>query len=264
MEKVSDRAMAELCAALEIDRGILSFLGGGRGDSDGIAYTYPAPGGKMVLKILGFPEAETIRRASFEARVRFAFHLGENGIDIASPVCGENGNLYETCVDGRTRYVAYRMAFRAGHNPQNPELTDEFAREWGRLTGKSHRATKSFREGADAPGLDYTDELKGFTGWCRDPEGKRAWGEMGAFLADLPRGRDDYGFIHNDNHQQNILADGGCITLIDFDCACRQFFVQDITTPAQGLLFGEAGGMFGPAQRPGPTEPVSGQLPRGV
>jgi hypothetical protein len=69
---------------------------------------------------------------------------------------------------------------------------------------------------------------------------------MGAFLGLLPRSADDYGFIHNDNHQRNILAGADGIALIDFDCAMRQFFLHDVTTPLQGLMFEEAGGMLSP------------------
>lgn len=246
MEQVTAKALETLCRMMGIDREKLEFLGGGRGDSDGIVYTYPASGEKMVLKVLGFPDSQADRLSALETRVRFAYHLGQSGIDIAHPVRNADGSLYETCVDGENRYVAYAMAYRAGHNPENSELTDDFAREWGRLTGKAHRATKAFSEGADNAALNYEQELAFFTGWCQDADGKRAWGEMGAFLAELPRGADEYGFIHNDNHQRNILSDAGRITLIDFDCALRQFFIQDITTPAQGLMFEETGGMFAP------------------
>lgn len=37
---------------------------------------------------------------------------------------------------------------------------------------------------------------------------------------------------------------GTDITLIDFDCAADQFFMQDITTPAQGIMFDITGGMI--------------------
>lgn len=245
MEAVTGRAMAEICQKWGIDPGTLAFLGGGRGDSDGIVYAYPSARGKMVLKILALGENDADRLAALEVRARFARHLGESGIPVACPEPGADGSLYAESVDGGLRYVAVTMAYREGHTPENAELTDGFARAWGRLTGRAHRAAKSFREG-DVPALNYGRELNGFAELCRDPDAGAAWREMGAFLAALPRTADDYGFIHNDNHQRNILADGDGIALIDFDCAMRQFFLHDVTTPLQGLMFEEAGGMLSP------------------
>jgi Ser/Thr protein kinase RdoA (MazF antagonist) len=69
---------------------------------------------------------------------------------------------------------------------------------------------------------------------------------MEDYLDTLPKSQDDYGFIHNDNHQRNILVLNRNITIIDFDCAGRQFFIQDITTPAQGIMFDITGGMLSP------------------
>lgn len=65
-------------------------------------------------------------------------------------------------------------------------------------------------------------------------------------LSQLPKETGSYGFIHNDNHQGNIFVQGKQITLMDFDCVCRQFFMQDIITPVQGIMFDEVGGMMAP------------------
>lgn len=69
---------------------------------------------------------------------------------------------------------------------------------------------------------------------------------LGAF----PINRDSYGFIHNDNHQMNIIVSGNNIAVIDFDCAECHFFANDILLPIQGLLFDVTGGMFSPIEQP--------------
>lgn len=247
MEKVTERAMGEICRSWGIDPGMLAFLGGGRGDSDGILYTFPSPRGRMVLKILARGEADVEGLAALELRARFAHHLGESGIPVACPLRGTDGSLYAQCVDAGFRYVGLVMDYREGHTAENAELTDAFARAWGRVTGRAHRAAKTFREG-DVPALNYERELNDFTNLCADADAKAAWREMGAFLEGLPRTTDDYGFIHNDNHQRNILTGDDGIAFIDFDCAMRQFFLHDLTTPLQGLMFEEAGGMLSPVQ----------------
>jgi Ser/Thr protein kinase RdoA (MazF antagonist) len=138
------------------------------------------------------------------------------------------------------------MEFCEGRNPGSNELTDDLVQEWGKITGKLHRVTKKFSELNINSNFSYKEELAFFKNWCADPIGKSAWSEMESYLDTLPKGQDDYGFIHNDNHQKNILVSDKNITLIDFDCAGRQFFIQDITTPAQGIMFDITGGMSSP------------------
>jgi amicoumacin kinase len=67
---------------------------------------------------------------------------------------------------------------------------------------------------------------------------------MSCALGELPINRDTYGFIHNDNHQHNIIVKDKGITLIDFDVSSCNFFLQDITVPAQGIMFDLSGGMM--------------------
>lgn len=246
MIKVTKNAMAEICDKLSIYEKELKFLGGGREDSDGIVYTYDANNSKMVLKILAIPENQFDKLRSLEARIRYANYLGKNGIKIAYPIRNKNGNLYETSIDNHHVYTAYIMEFCAGRNPENHELTDGIVHEWGKIIGKSHKITKKFSEEIGDSDLSYKREVSFFMNWCKEPLVKSAWSEMEYYLDTLPKGQDDYGFIHNDNHQRNILVLDRNITIIDFDCAGKQFFIQDITTPAQGIMFDITGGMASP------------------
>ncbi len=246
MIKITEKAMAELCGKLSINLKGLEFLGGGREDSDGTVYTYNSNDGKMVLKILAIPENQIDKLVSLEVRVKFANHLGENGIKLAYPLKNRNGNLYETSIDNKHIYIAYTMKFCEGKNPESHELTDELLHEWGRITGKSHKVTKGFSEGESGRNLTYKEEISFFIEWCKEPIVKSAWSEMERRIDSFSKDQDNYGFIHNDNHQRNILVTDKDITIIDFDCANKQFLIQDITTPAQGIMFDITGGMLSP------------------
>ncbi len=246
MIKVSEKAMQEICDKLSIRKDELKYLGGGSESADGILYAYDSQSGRMVLKILAIPENEREKLRSLEIRVRFANLLGEKGIKLAYPMKNQNGNLYETSFDNQHIYTAYVMEFSEGRNPESHELTDELLVEWGRITGKSHRVTKGFTEGGDFKSLNHQAEVEFFTDWCKEPIVKSAWNDIGKYLDTLPTGRDEYGFIHNDNHQRNILVQDKNITIIDFDCSAVQFFLQDIITPAQGVMFDIYGGMVSP------------------
>lgn len=79
---------------------------------------------------------------------------------------------------------------------------------------------------------------------------KSKWLEMKEKLKAFPINRDTYGFIHNDNHQMNIIGTKSDIAVIDFDCAECHFFANDILLPIQGLLFDVTGGMMTPISKP--------------
>lgn len=246
MIKITDNAKREICEKLSIDDANLIFLGGGREDSDGTVFTYEEDSKRKVLKIIAFPEAEKEKLQHLIHRINYAHFLGENGIKIAYPLRNTNGNLFETSLDNNQCYAAYVMDYCDGKNPESTDLTDELVHRWGKLTGKSHSITKSFQEKIEDNSLSFEQEIDFFTNWCKDPEIKVAWNQMNQTLKSFDRSNEDYGFIHNDNHQRNILLSGNDITLIDFDCSCRQFFVQDIITPAQGIMFDLTGGMLSP------------------
>lgn len=246
MIEITDKAKAELCEKLSIDANSLTFIGGGREDSDGTVYTYQEGNRKKVLKVLAIPEAEKEKLGDLEIREKYANYLGENGIKLAYPLYNKNGNLYEISLDNKHYYTAYVMDFHEGRYPESSELTDELVYDWGKLTGKLHAITKTFTEDKNIAKFSYENEVDFFTDWCKEPEIKVAWGEMKQYLKGLPRGIEDYGFIQNDNHQRNILVHHKEITLLDFDCAGRQFFIQEITTPAQGIMFDIVGGMLSP------------------
>lgn len=248
MIKITDKAKIELCEKLSIHEKSLVFLGGGREDSDGTAYTYEEGTKKKVLKVLAIPESEKEKLNQLEVRIRYANYLGEHGVKLAYPLRNQNGNLYETSLDNKHYYTAYIMDFFEGTNPNSDELTDDLVYQWGVLTGKTHSITKNFKEGYEVHGLGHEQEIDSFYHWCKDDEVKIAWLHMKEELSKLPQGINVYGFIHNDNHQRNIIRIGMDLTLIDFDCASRQFFIQDITTPAQGIMFDITGGMISPIE----------------
>lgn len=249
MKKVAKTALCALCNAYGVSEDSIKFLGGGREDSDGIAYTYDFEGERRVLKILSLPLDKKEELIALDDRIEFAYFLHENGIKIAAPHMNMRNRLYETYEEGDDIFIAYSMKFYEGGNPKTDDLED-IAFDWGKLIGKSHKATKNFRIWKKLTNRPFEyghlGEMDFFYNWCKDSFVKSQWLDMKKKLSTLPITRDSYGLIHNDNHQNNILVSNREITLIDFDVACPQFFLQDITVPLQGIMFDKSGGMCGP------------------
>ncbi len=247
MITVSAKALATLCHAYDIHEKDLIFLGGGREDSDGIAYFYQKSGQKKVLKILAVKKPGINDLAAMDDRLTFIHYLVECGINIAGPEENSKHRLYETCEDEENIFIAYSMKFCEGKSPAAELLTTDLSWHWGKITGKAHKASKSYPVWKNISGrpseYGHQDELNFFFNWCKDDQVKQEWLNMAGHLSALPINRDTHGFIHNDNHQQNIIARDKEITLIDFDVSSCNFFLQDITVPAQGIMFDLSGGM---------------------
>lgn len=76
MINVSSKALNYLCKAYQIKDSDLTFLGGGREDSDGIAYSYYLEGHKKVLKILAVDKPGNDDLKALEDRLAFVHYLG--------------------------------------------------------------------------------------------------------------------------------------------------------------------------------------------
>lgn len=248
MIKVPEPALSYLCHSYEIKPENLKYLGGGREDSDGIAYVYQDKGGKKVFKVLSIKKPGIIDLPALDQRLKFIHYLGENGIDIAFPKETKNHRLYETYSGENHIFVAYSMNYCEGETPDSKLLTTDFSRQWGKIIGKAHRAAKNYpvwKNIENNPSeFGYQDEVNFFFDWCKEETVKEEWHKMALTLSKLPIDRNSYGFIHNDNHRHNIIKKGNHLTLIDFDCSACNFFLQDITVPAQGIMFDLSGGMI--------------------
>ena len=84
MIKVTSKALTNLCNTYQVKDTDLTFLGGGREDSDGIAYTYYLKGNKKVLKILAVDKPRSNELQALNDRLAFVHHLGTQGIGIAT------------------------------------------------------------------------------------------------------------------------------------------------------------------------------------
>ncbi|SDN89978.1 phosphotransferase enzyme family protein [Acetanaerobacterium elongatum] len=250
MITIPNNVLTNLCDKLSVPAKSLKFLGGGREDSDGTVFTFGSNPLK-VLKVLALPLSDTLSLAKLDDRLNFAHFVGESGIQVACPIKNKNGTLYESVPFGGHLFTAYLMDYCSGGTPMKDECTPAFYKEWGRVTGRMHRAAKSYPYWLTLPscassGLNgWQQETEMFYNWCKDEAVKQKWLQMQERLEQLPINREGFGFIHNDNHIHNITWNGRGITLLDFDVANCQFFISDLTTAMQMLLFDKSGGMIG-------------------
>lgn len=230
MKPLNDNIKCELAKRFGLNPEDLVFLAGGREDSDGIVFLVNSDGKKRVFKISQASDEPLVKNV-----LEFAHYMGKCGIHVSSPIENENGNIYEVAKDGDSLLIVTLMEFIEGGNPKTDELVENtgLVYEWGKLTGRMHKAAKNYpiwkniRENDERYGFEA--EIDSFIRMSPNEYIKNKWVEMKEKLKAFPVNRDTYGFIHNDNHQMNIIASDRDITVIDFDCAECHFFANDIS-----------------------------------
>lgn len=253
MIKITDKQLSKVAEKFGTRYDSLSFLGGGREDSDGIVYSYKIDDRDMVLKVLAIPiiEKEAALK-KIKERIHFINFLGENGVDIAYPLLNCNNNLLETIEIEKYVLLAYTMNRIEGSHPKPDDYSKEFYYNYGKTVGNLHKIAKKYSKwkgtgiDGDCDVLGWQDEWNIFYNWCSDDEVKKCWTSMKDVLSNLPFTRDTHGFIHNDPHTENILVNKNKIVLIDFDVANFNWFAADIAIASQSLLFSVTGGMERP------------------
>lgn len=237
MKPFEDSIKNNLTQKFGIEPAKLVFLAGGREDSDGVVFTVNKDGKKLVFKI-----TQTSDEMRTKSKQKFAYFLGSIGIHISKPIKNSNGNIYEIAKDGDISYIATLMEYIDGHNPDVNELLNntKLVYEWGKLTGKMHKAAKAYPIWKNSCESDkrfgFESEIESFIRISPNNYIRNKWLDMRQRLGEFPINRDCYGFIHNDDHQMNIITSDKGIAVIDFDCAECHFFANDILLPIQGLL----------------------------
>lgn len=251
MKPLKEEIRNELAGRFGLDYTSLVFLAGGREDSDGIVFSVNQDNRKLVFKVSQAHDEEHVKNI-----LEFAHFLGKKGIRIGGPIKNQRRNIYEVAKDGDTLLIATLMEFIEGESPDAKALQEnpELIYEWGKLTGKMHKAAREYpiwkNVCEEDTRLGFEAEIDSFIRMSPNDFIRDKWKEVCDKLKALPVNRDTYGFIHNDNHQMNIIVSKNDIAVIDFDCAECHFFVNDILLPIQGLLFDVTGGMMNPITKP--------------
>lgn len=212
------------------------YFAGGHAWSDGTVYRYSRQGEDRLLKVM--PAISERSLASVAERQAWQEWLSLNGVDTAPPLHSEAGSLAVAVNCEGQEYIVYAWRLVPGEQVQlgDPRECADFYRRWGSLLGKMHRLAKSWPQWRHSACLDASGsplisrerEWEVFHRWFQDDGVRAAWDRMKLALDALPVTRENHGFLHNDPHPGNILAESGRLILIDFDVANYLWFMVEI------------------------------------
>jgi Ser/Thr protein kinase RdoA (MazF antagonist) len=267
MKHIPPAVRAELARDFGASAELLKKIGGGENWSDGTVYEFESGSGQRqrILKILDFDRDDDLAFTRDHQRLETVSWLGAQGCRIVSPLPRPDGSLFSERIDtseakGR-RYLAYSYLKVKGRPAQDEPCirSGAYFVAAGELLGSLHSAWESRGAEVDSSGLfsrlpaigSWEGEVDFFTGMCQDEAVRRAWGNLRAALAARPKGRGEYGFVHNDAHVWNILFDPSSVPpgsdgkagagepelhIIDFDVANFHWFLSDCAVTLYSFL----------------------------
>ena len=160
--------------------------------------------------------------------------VGLTGSGVARAILSNGGNLVETIPDGCGEFFLATAFTRApGRPPHRADWTPEFCETYGRLLGRIHALSRSYRPPSPngwRPAWD--DPIMLYSETFLPPADiliTQQYRQVIDHLESLPRPADGYGMIHQDAHSGNFFIDEqGHFTLFDFDDCCYGWYIYDI------------------------------------
>lgn len=212
------------------------YFAGGHQWSDGTVFRFKIQGSDHLLKIIQTEDNNALLVT--QERQSFSSFLASRGINTLCPVKALDGCFVKAHNHDEKQFIAFAWQMLEGKPllDHHPDDLYDFYKNWGSLIGRMHSIAKLYPTWNESP-LTNSDG-KSILSWERewehffysipDAEVKSAWISMKSKLDSLPKSRDNFGFIHNDPHPQNMLTNNAKLYLIDFDVANYHWFIVDI------------------------------------
>jgi len=166
------------------------------------------------------------------AEVDYINYMSDNGVPAARAIPSPKGNMLETA-ESNPLFVGVLFEKAKGHPPKREFWQPPFIEKYGQITGRMHQLTKLYNP--ISPVHRRTDGMADLEGFAEKflPQEETdvilEWNDMLKHLHSLPKGKDEYGLIHQDLHGGNFFVDdNGNMTIFDFDDSQYFWFSHDI------------------------------------
>ncbi|CAA9590292.1 MAG: hypothetical protein AVDCRST_MAG18-4965 [uncultured Thermomicrobiales bacterium] len=196
---------------------------------------------------LRFADSGERGREAIAAECALLRWLAGKGIAVAVPAQSRAGEMVETVETAWGTFHAVLFPALAGKGRAVADLDEAGFRCWGAALGRLHAATRSY----DDPGTAARPTWRGLLAFIAGQipaEATALQGELAAVeatLAALPTTPDTYGLCHFDFELDNLVWDGECPRILDFDDCAHLWRVADITL-ALGDFFATGAGTAAP------------------
>ena len=186
-----------------------------------------------IQYILRISKATTRSEEEILSELNFLNHLSQFDISVSLPVKSLNGQLLEQITLGKDNYYAVTFEKALGRHITYPDYLNnhEMFYRLGQITGKLHRASKSF-SGDLNNRINWTENyyLNKFTEFipCEEAEKINSLRKQIVDIEKIDKTPKNFGLIHGDINVGNFFVDNNHITLFDFDESQNSWYVEDI------------------------------------
>lgn len=177
---------------------------------------------------LRFNEDKMRSKHELKAEIDYIFFLKSQGNNVNSPVESLQGNYVETYNIDDTIFNAVMFKEVKGKHLECHQLSSDYFKLWGQSMAKIHSSSENYP--CDRRRKDWelllddainlvSEEDKVFEKKCEDIRQK---------LNKLSRNKADYGLIHFDMEQDNLIWKDEEVHAIDLDDCSYHWFIADI------------------------------------
>jgi len=203
-------------------------------------YKVTSNDGNFFLRVYR-PNKES--REQVLAEHEFLVFLSQNGLKVAAPKTLANGtSLGEMqTLSGHTLRFAL-FDFLPGAHPTDLSF---FSFDWGRRLGQLHDLSRRYskirknyerRSWEQASWVLKSEELlKKIIPETQHSLFLNEHNRTLQYLNQLSSSVEEFGLIHYDFHQGNILGHGGDVHILDFDDCCKSWYIWDFAMPMHRL-----------------------------
>lgn len=199
------------------------------GGFESFVYAYEKEGKEYILKV-----AHTLHRSEdyLMGELEFVNHLANGGVNTALVVPSLSGKLVEEIPAEKGSFFAYAFEKVPGRKVKKEDCSPEMYFELGKLTGRMHRLTQSFKPSTPAYKRntwsdDRLYQLENFFP-AEEAVFLEKCNALLKRIKDVKPEYSNFGLIHGDLHQSNFFWDGHLAYPFDFDDCEYNFFVNDL------------------------------------
>ncbi|MFW9926318.1 MAG: phosphotransferase enzyme family protein [Candidatus Thorarchaeota archaeon] len=190
-------------------------------------FGYDSPKSKLVVRVTP-PGHKT--PAEVHAEMDWLVYLQTNSAPVEHVIASKNENLVEIADtdEGPISVVCFEWA--SGKLVSKDDFSPELFRSWGKAVGMMHRLTKDYKRKTQSKRIQWYDDKylnRDLIPSDQELVLQRFDSLIDHFKKQTPL-EDNFGMIHEDVHNGNLLLDGNQLTVLDFDDCVYGFFIFDI------------------------------------
>lgn len=167
-----------------------------------------------------------------EGELDFVNYLAENNANVSIPVKSINHRLVEKVKCSDNSYFTISVYYKApGTRPTKESLTEQFFINYGRVIGRFHHLTKSYKPIKHGRYSWFEDPLLTNAHKYLDEKDSIILAKFNSLInriKQIPINTNNYGLIHTDIHMGNFFVKNDELCVFDFDDTCYMYFVSDI------------------------------------